>query len=93
LKILVLGLLLGGDAWTSREVSNYFSIDIYHASKTLSRYYYQRLSKRKKISGSKKYEYTILPKGIQRLEWLCSEDDTMDDTIFDDEADANTSSM
>jgi hypothetical protein len=73
LKILVLGLLLGGDAWTSREVSNYFSIDICHASKTLARYYYQRLLKRKKVPGSKRYEYTILPKGIQRLEWLCSE--------------------
>jgi hypothetical protein len=73
LKIMVLELLSDGDAWTSRELSDSLGIDIYHASKTLSRYYHQRLLKRKKVPGSKKYEYVINEKGIQRWEWLCSE--------------------
>ena len=61
-------LLLNGNWFSVRDLSDYLDITINHADFLLRHYHKNHQLKRKKIDG--KYHYTLTNYGLEQLKWL-----------------------
>ena len=61
-------LILNGNSFSVKDLSDYLDIDVKHADFLLRHYHKSHLLKRKRIEG--KFYYTITNEGLKQLKWL-----------------------